>query len=129
MKRFLSIAAVLLAFTCCILLALNIWIGKDVKSNIQLAELQYPGSAEDALIAFLHDSAQSPSDKTHIAVWTLGRINSEKALPELHKLYRNDPEGKSCSGHHDQQICQYEIHKAIRAIEKKQLFSHQRFNR
>lgn len=129
MKRFLSIAAVLLAFACCLLLALNIWIGKDVRRNIQFAELHYPGSAEDALIAFLNDSAQSASDKTHIAVWTLGRINSEKALPELYKLYKDDPEGKSCSGHHDQQICQYEIHKAIQAIEKKQLFSHQRFKR
>lgn len=111
------------------MLALNIWIGKDVRKNIQLAERQYPGTAEDALISFLQDTAQPPSDKTHIAVWTLGRINSEKALPDLYILYKDDPEGKTCKGNHDQQVCQYELYKAIRAIEKGWLFSHRRFNR
>ena len=129
MKRILFIVSVLLAFACCILLALNIWIGKDVRKNIELAEMQYPGSAEDALIAFLLDTAQSPADKTHMAVWTLGRINSQKALPDLYRLYKDDPEGQTCKDHHDQQVCQYEIYKAIRSIEKKQLFSHQRFRK
>jgi len=129
MQRILFIVSVIVSIACCVLLALNIWVGRDVRENIQLAELQHPGTAEDALISFLLDTSQSSSDRTHIAVWTLGRIRSEKALPVLYELYKNDPEGKTCLGHHDLQICQYEIYKAIQTIENRQLFSHQRFRK
>jgi hypothetical protein len=110
-------------------LALYIWIGHDVKGNINTAKQKYPGKAEDALISYLLDTANSTYDRSSLAVWTLGQIHSEKALPVLHELYKDDPEGKTCKGRHDKVLCQYEIHKAIVAIERGRFLSHSRLNR
>ena len=130
MKRiliFIGIGILLILF--CGLFALNIWIGHDVKENIHIVKQQYPGLTEDALISFLLDENNSTYDRTHTAIWTLGRIRSEKVLPILYELYINDPEGKTCYGVHDSHLCQYEIHKAIVSIKKGWLFSHARFNK
>ena len=108
------------------LLAIHIWIGHSVKDNIKIAIDQYPGNAEDALIAFLLDDQKPAKDRTHQAIWTLGQIRSEKALPILQELYTDDPKGETCYGKHDSLLCQYEIHKAIFSIEKNCWFSHAR---
>ena len=93
----------------------QILIGNGIKENISIAKKEYPGKAENALLAYLADSTRSQRDRTQIAVWTLGQIRSRKALPILNSLYKNDPEGKTCR--HDSELCQYEIHKAIVSIE------------
>ena len=108
---------------------LRTWMEQSVKSNIELAKAQYPGIAEDALIAFLTDTNQTVNNRTHIAIWTLGQIRSEKALPLLKALYKDDPKGETCFGRHDSLLCQYEIYKAIQAIEKRGLFSFAKLNR
>ena len=116
MKRILIIlgAGIVIAFICFVLVV-NLWIGYTVKENIEIAKNKYPGTAEDALIAYLLDATNSPRDRTHIAIWTLGQIQSEKAIPVLNELYKNDPDGKTCSGKHDSVVCQYEIYKALNA--------------
>lgn len=129
MKRPIIIISIVFAIILCSLIAMNIWIGIDAKENIKIAKQQYPGIAEDALISFLMDTNNSANDRTHIAIWTLGQIRSEKALPVLQELYKNDPKGKTCYGKHDSLLCQYEIYKAIRSIEKGGLFSHKRLNK
>ncbi len=96
---------------------MRILIGHEIKENINIARKQYPGKAEDALIAYLSDSTNSPRERTEIAIWTLGQIRSEKAFPVLKELYKNDPEGQTCRGRHNSELCQYEIHKAIVSIE------------
>ena len=117
-KRIFFIAFIsLVLIVLCSFAALKIWIGFTVDKNIAAAQQQYPGSAEDALITFLLDEKKSTKDRTHIAIWTLGQIHSQKALPVLYKLYKNDPEGKTCYGKHDSVLCQYEIYKAIKSIE------------
>jgi len=115
-KRILIIlgAGIVITFICFVLVV-NLWIGYTVKENIEIAKNKYPGTAEDALIAYLLDATNSPRDRTHIAIWTLGQIQSEKAIPVLNELYKNDPEGKTCSGKHDSVLCQYEIYKALNA--------------
>jgi len=129
-KRIFGIIGVsVLVMSAISLLALYTWIGHDVKGNIRTAELKYPGKAEDALISYLLDTANSTFDRSSLAVWTLGQIHSEKALPVLHGLYKDDPEGKICKGRHDKVLCQYEIHKAIVAIERGRFFTHSRLNR
>jgi hypothetical protein len=130
MKRKLQI--ILLVIVCLLaggLLTLYIGMGYGVKRNIRLAQDRYPGSAEDALIAYMLDETVSPEGRTHEAIWTLGQIRSAKALPYLKELYRDDPEGETCYGKHDEVLCQYEIYKAIVAIEKGNLFSYARLNR
>lgn len=105
----------------CFILAMRIWIGYGIKERINIAKQQYSGIAEDALIAYLSDTTYTPQDRSDIAIWTLGQIRSQKALPILKELYKNDPEGKTCKYHHDTVLCQYEIHKAIVSIERKWL--------
>jgi hypothetical protein len=99
----------------CFILVMRIWIGQGIRERINIAKQQYSGIAEDALIAYLSDSTHSPRERSDVAVWTLGQIKSQKALPILKRLYKNDPEGKTC--HHNTELCQYEIHKAIVSIE------------
>lgn len=91
-----------------IFVTFRIMIGNGIKINISIAKKEYPGKAEDALLAYLADSTKSPHERTEIAVWTLGQIRSRKALPVLKSLYKNN-KGKTFS--------QYEIHKAIVSIE------------
>lgn len=118
MKRTITlIMAGLLGVVAVMILALRILISHTVKENITIAENHYPGSAEDALIAYLSDTANSPYDRTKIAIWTLGQTRSGKALPYLQELYNEDPDGKTCKGRHDEVLCQREIHKAIACIQ------------
>ena len=129
MKRVLiTTGVILLALLACAIIILYFWIGQSVKENIIKAQEKYPGTAEEALVAYLLDTGNSTNDRTHLAIWTLGQIRSEKALPILKELNKDDPEGKTCYGHHDTMLCQYEIYKAITAIEKRQLFSYSRLN-
>lgn len=109
--------------------AIYVWIDLDVKANIKTAKEKYPGNAEDALIAYLNDTSNSPENRSHIAVWTLGQIQSMKAIPVLMEHYKNDPEGKTCKGKHGSVICQYEIYKALNAASVNWWPLHARLNR
>ena len=130
MKRILT--RVFLLFIILVLagfIGLYFWSESSVRENISTAKSKYPGNAEEALIALLLDSTNSPHDRTHIAIWTLGQIQSEKAVPVLEQLYKNDPEGKTCKGHHDEMLCQYEIYKALNATEANWLPLHAHLNK
>lgn len=106
-----------------------IWADFAIKKNINIAKSRYPGKAEDALIAYLLDTTNSPRLRSHLAINTLGQIESQKARPLLLKLYKNDPEGKTCKGRHDQVLCQYEIYKALNARKVNWWPLHQRLNK
>ncbi len=125
MRRFYSFAAIIIFSIFIILLsALYFWIRQDVQHNIEIAERIYNKKGEEALLLFLKDENNSPNDRTHVAIWTLGKIRSNKALPILLGYYLNDPEGQFCKNRHDEELCQYEIHKAIVAIETGSILSY-----
>ena len=116
MKRIIIIIAASLVFLfLCGTVGIYFLIGHKVQQNIEIAKSKYPGTAEEALIAFLLDTNNSPIERTHIAIWSLGQIESKKAIPVLKELYKGDPEGKTCYGKHSSVICQYEIYKALHA--------------
>lgn len=117
----IALVSIMIVLILGMLLSLHLWIRRDVKENIASVTQKYPGNSEDVLIAYLLDENNSPTNRSHIAVWTLGQIHSQKALPVLHTFYKNDPEGKSCFGQHHTLLCQRELHKAIISIEKKSL--------
>lgn len=130
MRRiFLYITLVLLILFVFAYVGLYIWIDQSVKENIGVAKKLYPGKAEDALIAYLLDTGHTPQERSHIAVWTLGQIQSKKAIPILQSLYQNDPEGKTCHHKHDYVLCQYEIYKALNAAKSNWWPLHQRLNK
>ena len=109
--------------------AIYIWIDVDVNKNIKTVKEKYSGNAEDALIEYLLDTTNTFHDRTHVAIWTLGQIQSEKALPILKDLYKNDPDGKTCYGKHDSVLCQYEIYKAMNASKVNWWPLHARLNK
>jgi hypothetical protein len=118
MKRNLFIAGICLAILLfSFFLAGRIMCGIGIRERINIAKKHYPGKAEDALIAYLADTNNSSQKRSDVAIWTLGQIRSRKALPILNGLYKNDPLGMTCKGHHNTVLCQYEIHKAIVSIE------------
>ena len=113
-----AIGVTLTVLFCFIILMMPFFrIGHDIKERVSIVQQRYPGTAEEALIAYLVDLTNSPHDRGDVAIWTLGQIHSKKALPILKGLYRNDPKGKTCHGKHDYMICQYGIHTAIVTIE------------
>lgn len=130
MKRKLFIlSSVLLGLLISGFIAIYIWIDIAVRKNIKTAEMRYPGKAEDALIAYLADTTNTPRERSSVAIWTLGQVQSEKALPVLTALYKNDPQGETCYGKHDSVLCQYEIYKALTAIRAKWWPMHSRLNK
>ncbi|MFZ2339384.1 MAG: HEAT repeat domain-containing protein [Bacteroidales bacterium] len=108
---------------------MNVLIWSDVRKNISIAQQKYPGTTEEALISFLQDEKNSFNDRTHVAVWTLGMLKSEKALPILKSYYKDDPKGLTSKGHHNQMLCQYGLHKAIVRIEGRWMYSTAGLNR
>ena len=130
MKRKLFIlSSILLGLIILGFIAIYIWIDIDVKKNINSAKGRYSGKVEDALIAYLLDTTNTPQNRTRIAIWTLGQINSKKAIPILENLYKNDPKGKTCYGNHDSVLCQYEIYKALDASKSNWWPLHSRLNK
>jgi hypothetical protein len=130
MKKIIAILSlILVALLLSGYIAIYFWIDSDVKKNITIAKEKYPGKAEDALIAYLLDTTNTPNDRSHIAIWTLGQIKSEKAILVLTTLYKNDPEGKTCKGNHSYVLCQYEIYKALNASEVNWWPLHARLNK
>jgi hypothetical protein len=116
MKRFIAGFCIIFASIFLIgFIGVRLWCREYIKKNIRIAESRYRGNAEDALISFLLDTTNTPVERSEIAIWTLGQIKSEKAKPILSVLYRNDPEGKTCRGRHNEVLCQYELFKALNA--------------
>jgi hypothetical protein len=127
MKR-IVIVSIPIIFTVIlgVFLSLHLWVREDVKEKISLAKQKYSGNTEEALIAYLLDESNSAIKRSHIAVWTLGQIQSQNALPVLHTFYKHDSEGKTCVGYLHEVLCQRELHKAISAIERRRLFAFSR---
>lgn len=127
--KLLILSSSLLMLLITSFVAINIWIDIDAKKNIKIAKNRYSGKADDALISYMLDTNNSPQNRTRVAIWTLGQIQSEKALPILESLYINDPEGKTCYKKHEKVICQYELHKSINLIRTHRLPLHTRLNK
>jgi hypothetical protein len=130
MKRIILISAiVILVLPVMGMIYVHLNISESVIRNIAMAEQLYEGKNEDALISYMLDANNSFEDRTHKAIWTLGMIKSEKALPVLKELYKDDPKGKTCKGKHDSVLCQYEIYKAIQKIETGRLFTYEKYKK
>ena len=128
-KVILIFAGILISVLLLGYIGIYIWIDTSVKNNIRTAKEKYSGKAEDALIAYLLDTTNSPRDRSHVAIWTLGQIQSEKAIPILNGYYKNDPAGKTCKGKHNSVLCQYEIYKALNARKVNWWPLHSRLNK
>jgi hypothetical protein len=82
-------------------------IRSSVKEMSAEATQQYPGDRVEALTAYVESENRSLRQRNR-AVWALGQIGDERALPVLEKWYT----GRACD--HDNSLCQRELQTAIK---------------
>jgi hypothetical protein len=82
-------------------------IYKGIRDISEEAAAIHGSDKISALIAHVDDESQS-LPKRNRAVWALGQLGDERALPVLEKYYTGDP----CD--HSRFLCQEELRKAIR---------------
>ncbi len=88
------------------------WIGHEVKTNCHDAQKKYEGTCTEALSQFLDDELNPIRDRNS-AIWSLGQLGEEEALPMLEKYFTGDiPDREPL----DKTISQYELQKAIKLI-------------
>ncbi len=82
-------------------------IRSSVKEISATAVGQYPGDRIEALVTYVDSRNHSLKQRNH-AVWALGQIGDERALPTLEKFYTGGP----CD--HESHLCERELQKAIK---------------
>ena len=98
----LMVVALLGAF-----LAIGLSIGSGVRDASAASVAAYGGDRVDALISVVNSPAHSLHERNR-AVWALGQLGDERALPVLERYVTGQP----CD--HARGICQHELSKAIR---------------
>jgi hypothetical protein len=87
----------------------SVWIGHEVKAQCLLAQAEYPGDCVTALTAVLDDETRGFKPRNN-AIWALGQIGDQRALPLLQSYYTGAiPDREPL----DQMISQYELKKAV----------------
>lgn len=90
----------------------GIWIGHEVKSNCFLAQNAYGGECVTALTQLLNDKNRSFRERNS-AIWTLGQLADQRALPVLEKYYTGHiPDREPLNG----TISQYELSKSLKLV-------------
>ena len=90
-------------------LVTSTWIGFGVKERCMLAQGRYGGGCVDALISHFEDE-NNPYGERNSAIWALGQLGDEKAIPVLENYYTgNIPDREPWN----EMISQYELKKAI----------------
>jgi len=86
------------------------WIGYDVKNQCLTAKRSYgENNCTTALVTLLNDENRSFRERNY-AIWALGQLGDEAALPTLESYYTGIiPEREPL----DEMISQYELKKAI----------------
>jgi hypothetical protein len=82
-------------------------IYKGIRDISGEASAIYGGDKIEALIAYVDDEGRGLSQRNR-AVWALGQLGDERALPVLEKYYTGEP----CD--HARFLCQDELRKSIR---------------
>jgi hypothetical protein len=105
-----GIGASLLIFV--FLLSVNL-IGYSVKEKCVIAQEKYNGDCIESLIAYLDDE-QNGFHSRNSAIWALGQLGDERALPVLKKYYTGY-NGERQNRH--QGLAQLELKRAIGYME------------
>ena len=71
--------------------------------------VEHAGDRIEALVSHLNSAQVDLEEKTR-AIWVLGELRDERAVPTLQSLHRSE----RCD--HDRFVCQREIRKALRKI-------------
>ena len=106
-KQVIILGALIGLVFVCIIYGYACWnIRSGVKEISAEAVREYPVERVDALIEYVQSEKHSLKDRNS-AVWALGQLGDERALPVLEKFYVGEP----CD--HDKYLCQRELKHAI----------------
>ncbi len=94
---------------------INFHIQDSVSEYVNMAKRRFSGDRVEAVVAMLEARHTSIREKNWM-IWTLGTIGDARALPVLTSLYT----GTKCR--HGYEVCQYEVEKAIRKIQRESSF-------
>jgi hypothetical protein len=103
-------AAAILVLAVAGLVTLERIIDREVAATADRARDRFSGDRTAALVRLV-DCEQCTLKERNRAVWALGQIGHESALPVLRKHHT----GGECD--HTSRLCQYELDKAIRKID------------
>jgi len=109
MKWLVGISAFVLIAVSTLICGAELMIGSGVRGFSRLAQERFPGDRVQALVAVVDCESCDLSDRNH-AVWALGQLADQRALPVLERYYT----GEKCD--HLHKICQYELKKALRLV-------------
>ncbi len=93
---------------------IRMWIGSDLDEIITEATELYEGDTVEALISYLESDDHSLVEKNN-AIWALGKLGDERALPALNKLVV----GTECN--HSEYVCQRTLSTSINTIKGEQI--------
>jgi hypothetical protein len=113
-KKLLTGAIVICVVLAVLFAATMYQIFSSVRGVCRSATARYPGDNVEALIALIESDDASFREKNQ-AIWALGQIGDDRALPVLRKLDSEEPQPKPYNA--DAYIVQYSVEKAIRQIE------------
>ena len=108
-KWIIKISAILFILLFAMFSIPELMIGSGVRKYSQHAQEHFPGDRVAALITMVECESCVMKDRNH-AVWALGQLADQRALPILEKYYT----GEQCD--HMSRICQYELKKALRLV-------------
>jgi len=94
--------------------AIRIWIGSDLDDIITEATELYEGDTIEALISYLESDDHSLVEKNN-AIWALGKLSDERALPALNSLVV----GEECN--HPEYVCQRTLSTSINTLKGEQI--------
>jgi len=90
-------------------------IKKSVVTVTERAKFEHTGDAVDALISYIKSDYPTVKEKNS-AIWALGQISDDKALPFLEEIYTSEDNKY-------QKLSKYEMEKAIKWCKKGNLTS------
>lgn len=115
-KPTLEIAIIITIITVAVLYGAGArLIYNGVKSAATEAQSNYGGDAVGALVALVGDQ-DAPFEKRNSAIWALGQLGSDRALPILTQLDTNEEQEPPYDS--TSYIIQYSVEKAIRQINR-----------
>lgn len=82
-----------------------------IHSAQKSAVAQFPGRDASQALIDLVNCEKCAMEQRNRAVWTLGQIREQRALPVLHSHFYDGP----CN--HSKSLCQHELRKALKRIE------------
>ncbi len=91
-RKWSRIFAIIVIVLLLMVAVAELMIGSGVRSFSQIAQAQFPGKRIDALIAMVDCESCSLHDRNN-AVWALGQIDDERALPILEQYYTGAKSG------------------------------------